>query len=66
MACEIIGGVSYDVLKKQISLVSPIKEYGAAILGYKSYSYINAIKLRVCCYSLVLADILPTQPSWAR
>ena len=60
-----IGGVSYDVFKKLFSLVSPIKEYGAAILGYKRYSYINAIKLRACRYSLELVDILPTQHSWA-
>ena len=60
--CKPIGGVSYDVFKKVFdSLVSPIIEYGAAIWGYKSYSYSNAIQMP---FFLVLVDILPTQVSW--
>ena len=38
--CKTIGGVSYHVFKKRFdSLVSPIIEYGAAIWGYKCYSF---------------------------
>ena len=45
--CKTIGGISYDVFKKLFdSHVSCIIEYGAAISGYKSYSYINVIQLR--------------------
>lgn len=58
--CKTIGGVSYDVLKKLFdSLVSPIIEYGAAIWGYKSYSYINSIQLRACRFFLGVGRYTP-------
>ena len=48
------------MLKKLFdSLVSPIIEYGAAIWGYKSYSYINAIQSRACRFFLGVGRYTP-------
>ena len=58
--CKTITGVSYDVFEKLFdSLVSAIIEYGAAIWGYKSYSYINAIQLRACRFFLGVGRYTP-------
>jgi hypothetical protein len=58
--CKTIGDVSYDVFKNLFdSFVSPIIEYGAAIWGYTSYSYINAIQLRACRFVLGVGRYTP-------